>query len=288
MDNILHIADQLHLIECDMTDIVSVRRTLATATPDHIYHLAAQSFVPTSWTMPVATMETNVTGQINLFEACLSMGMNPMIQIACSSEEYGDVYPDEVPIKETNPLRPMSPYAVSKITQDMLGFQYHESYGLNVVRTRAFNHSGPRRGEVFVESNFAKQIASIEAGKQEPILWVGNLGAMRDYTDVRDMVRAYRLALTKGEPGDVYNIASGRAVSIQEVLEMLLARADVQIRVEQDPSRLRPSDVPVLIGDCSKFKRQTGWEPQIQIEETLKDLLDYWRGKIPAPKRICA
>lgn len=280
MENILPITHRIHLIECEMKDPVSVRRALSAAEPDHIYHLAAQSFVPTSWSAPGETLDNNLIGELNLFEACRSLGLNPLIQVACSSEEYGQVYPDETPIKETNPLRPLSPYAVSKVAQDMLGYQYHQSYGLNVVRTRAFNHSGPRRGDVFVESNFAKQIASIEAGQQQPVIKVGNLEAVRDFTDVRDMVRAYRLALTKGEPGEVYNIASGRAVSIGKLLELLLASADVKIEVEEDPARLRPSDVPVLLGDASKFRRQTGWVPTIPLEQTLEDLLDYWRERM--------
>jgi GDP-4-dehydro-6-deoxy-D-mannose reductase len=201
------------------------------------------------------------------------------IQLACSSEEYGMVYPDEVPIRETNPLRPLSPYAVSKVAQDMLGYQYWMSWKVDSVRTRGFNHEGPRRGPVFVASDFAKQIADIERGRKKPVLYVGNLEAKRDFTDVRDMVRAYVMALEKCEPGEVYNICRGRAWSIQEVLDLLLARTKAKIEVKQDPARLRPSDVPILLGDCSKFVKATGWEPTIPFEQTLEDMLEYWRSR---------
>jgi GDP-4-dehydro-6-deoxy-D-mannose reductase len=285
LDNITHLDGKIHLVECDMKDPVSMRRVLNEVQPDHVYHLAAQSFVPTSWKAPAATLDTNIMGQLNLFEGCRDIGINPLIQIAGSSEEYGMVYPDEVPIKEDNPLRPLSPYAVSKVAQDMLAYQYHQSYGLNVIRTRAFNHTGPRRGDVFVTSNFAKQIASIEKGLQEPVVKVGNLEAKRDFTDVRDVVNGYWLGLTKGKPGEVYNLASGRTVTINEVLDILLSNAQVKIRVEQDPERLRPSDVPILWGDYSKIHQQTGWQPQIPLEQTLSDLLNYWREKLAKVER---
>ncbi len=267
-------------MECDLRDALSVRIALSRIEPDRIFHLAAQSFVPSSWKAPTETITTNIIGQINLFEAVRSLNLDCKIQIACSSEEYGLVKEDEVPIKETNPLRPLSPYAISKIGQDFLGYQYYKSYGLKVVRTRGFNHTGPRRGDVFVCSNFAKQIASIELGLQKPIIYVGNLDAKRDFTDVRDMVRAYWLALEYCKPGEVYNICSGKAYSIKEVLDMLLSLTDEKIEVKQDPNRLRPSDVPILLGDNTKFKEATGWEPQIPFEKTLQDLLDYWRGRL--------
>ena len=197
-----------------------------------------------------------------------------------SSEEYGLVKPDEVPIKETNPLRPLSPYGVSKIAQDMLSYQYAKSYGMKIVITRGFNHTGPRRGSVFVASNFAKQIVEIEKGKKKPVIEVGNLEAKRDFTDVRDMVRGYWLAVQKGVPGERYNLCSGKAISIQELLDMLLKLSTVEITVKQDPSRMRPSDVQILLGDNTKFKELTGWSPEIPFEKTLKDLLDYWREKI--------
>ena len=175
--------------------------------------------MPSSWNAPNDTIVTNVTGQTNLFEAIRALKLDPVVQIACSSEQYGLVLPDETPIKETNPLRPLSPYAVSKVAQDYLGYQYFQSYGIKAIRTRGFNHTGPRRGQVFVTSNFCSQVAAIELGLQEPVIRVGNIDAIRDFTDVRDMVRAYWLAVTKAKPGEVYNIATGHGISIRDMLE---------------------------------------------------------------------
>jgi GDP-4-dehydro-6-deoxy-D-mannose reductase len=282
-ENIEHFMNRITMLECDLRDATSTRDTLEKVRPDWIFHLAAQSFVPTSWIAPTESLTTNVLAQVNLFEAVRHLGLKCRIQLACSSEEYGLVHENEVPIRETNPLRPLSPYAVSKVTQDLLGYQYWMSWKLDSVRTRGFNHEGPRRGPVFVASDFAKQIADIERGRKPPILSVGNLEARRDFTDVRDMVRAYWLALEKCEPGEVYNIARGQAWSIRQVLDMLLGMTKVKIEVRQDPARLRPSDVPVLIGDNSKFVRLTGWEPKIPFEQTLRDMLEYWRQQTAAP-----
>lgn len=280
-ENIEHIKDQIKFYgECDINDIVSMRDILKKIKPDYIIHLAAQSFVPTSWTAPAETLKTNIIGQVNLFEALRSLELNPRILIAGSSEEYGYVKKNEVPIKETHDLRPLSPYAVSKVGQDYLGYQYFRSYGMKIIRTRAFNHSGPRRGEYFACSNFAKQIAMIENGKRRPIIYVGNLDAKRDFTDVRDMVKAYWLLMIKGKPGDVYNISSGKTYSIKQVLNILLKMSKVKIEVKQDPERMRPSDVPILLGDCSKMRKLTGWKPEIPFEKTLKDILEYWRGRV--------
>jgi len=280
MENILHIKDRIHLIEADLKDLVSLKKCFAEVKPDRIFHLAAQSFVPTSWTCPAETFAINAIGQINLFEAVLSLGLSPKIQIAGSSEEYGLVNTDEVPMKESNPLRPLSPYAVSKVAQDLLGWQYYKSYGLRVVRTRGFNHTGPRRGEVFICSNFAKQIVEIEKKKREPVIYVGNLEARRDFTDVRDTVRAYWLSLEKGIEGEVYNIGTGKTYSIHEILHMLLSLAQIDVKIEVDPTRLRPSDVPVLLSDSTKFRKLTGWEPKIPFSQSLQNLLDYWRERI--------
>jgi GDP-4-dehydro-6-deoxy-D-mannose reductase len=279
MENVEHVLDRIELIETDLRDYSSVQRTLETLRPELIFHLAAQSFVPSSWTGPSETLTTNILGQTFLFEAVRTLGLDPAIQIACSSEEYGLVKPEETPIAEHNPLRPLSPYAVSKVTQDYLGYQYFQSYGLRVVRTRAFNHTGPRRGEVFVASNFARQLMRIEAGLDAPVLRVGNLDAVRDFTDVRDVARGYYLAATRGESGEVYNLASGRGITIRELLDKLIQLSGVEVQVETDPDRLRPSDVQILIGDSSKFHEQTGWKPMIPLETTLIDLLDYWRDR---------
>lgn len=285
MDNIEHLKSRIKLLEADLRDYTSMHAALERSRPDFIFHLAAQSFVPSSWTAPNETLTTNVSGQTNLFEAVRALKLDPAIQIACSSEQYGLVLPDEVPIKETNPLRPLSPYAVSKVAQDYLGYQYFQSYGLKAIRTRGFNHTGPRRGQVFVTSNFCSQVAAIELGLQEPVIRVGNIEAIRDFTDVRDMVRAYWLAVNHGTPGEVYNIATGNGIRISEMLDRLIALANVEVKIETDPDRLRPSDVEILIGDSSKFRADTGWEPRIPFDQTLRDLLAYWRETLASRKR---
>ena len=279
MENVEHFKEKITLVECDLRDASSTRDTLERMRPDWIFHLAAQSFVPTSWSAPTESLTTNVLGELNIFEAVRRIGLQCRIQIACSSEEYGMVNADELPIKETNPLRPLSPYAVSKVAQDLLAYQYWMSWKVDSVRTRGFNHEGPRRGPVFVASDFAKQIADIEKGLKPAVLHVGNLEARRDFTDVRDMVRGYWLALEKCEPGEVYNLCSGKAYSIQQVLDLLLGMTKTRIEVRQDRMRLRPSDVPVLLGDRTKFTKATGWEPVIPFEQTLQDMLDFWRAR---------
>jgi len=280
MDNILQIRDKIELVEADLKDMVSLKAALADVKPDRIFHLAAQSFVPTSWKCPAETFAINAIGEINLFESILALNQAPKIQIAGSSEEYGQVFSNEIPMKETNPLRPLSPYAVSKVAQDLLAFQYHKSYAVRAIRTRGFNHTGPRRGDVFVTSSFAKQIAEIEKKKRPPVIHVGNLEAKRDFTDVRDMARAYWLSLEKGVEGEVYNIGSGQAYSMQEVLDLLMSLSRSKMEVKVDPARLRPSDVPVLLSDSSKFRALTGWRPMIPFKQTILDLLNYWRERV--------
>lgn len=279
-DHIESIINKLHLEDADLLDTHSLYATITRIKPNYIFHLAAQSFVPTSWVSPSVTLEVNVVGSANLFEAVRMAGIDPVIQIACSSEEYGLVHADETPIKETNPLRPLSPYAVSKVAMDYLGYQYFQSYKVRIIRTRGFNHTGPRRGETFAESNFAKQIAMIEKGKQEPVISVGNLEASRDYTDVRDMVRAYVLAVEKCDPGDVYNICMGKTIRIADMLDLLLSMSKAKVEIKQDSSRMRPSDVPVLLGDNSKFVAKTNWKPIIPFKQTMEDLLNYWRERV--------
>ncbi|MFH1841744.1 MAG: GDP-mannose 4,6-dehydratase [bacterium] len=282
LENVTHLLDQVHLVDGDITDAHAMLKLVQKIRPDYIFHLAAQSYVPASWHGPDATVTTNVRGQINLFEAVRSAELACRIQIAGGSEEYGLVYPDEVPITEDNPLRPLSPYAVSKVTQDLLAFQYVQSYDLDIVRTRGFNHTGPRRGEVFVCSNFARQIAEVEAGLHPPVIKVGNLDATRDFSDVRDMVRGYLLALQKGKKGEVYNLCSGRDIRIGDILDQLIAMAGVAITIEEDPDRLRPSDVPILRGSSAKFHADTGWQTTIPFSQTMEDLLNYWRERIQA------
>ncbi len=279
-ENIDHLRDRVTLIECDLRDLSSVNELVASSRPDFIIHLAAQSYVHASWHSPAETFNTNTISQVNLLEAVRAQGKAaPRFLAIGSSEEYGLVHEDELPIKESNPLRPLSPYAVSKVTQDLMAYQYFKSYALPIVRARAFNHEGPRRGDVFVTSNFARQIAEIEAGGREPTILVGNLKAVRDYTDVRDIVRGYWLLLERGDPGQVYNLCSGRGWAIQEILDFLLGESiNTSISVREDPARLRPSDVPVLIGDCSRLTA-LGWKPRIPFEQTLRDLLGYWRER---------
>jgi GDP-4-dehydro-6-deoxy-D-mannose reductase len=272
--------EKVNLLVADLADASSMRRLVAAVRPDRVFHLAALSFVPGSWNAPAETFNINVIGQVNLFEAIREAGLDPLVHVAGSSEEYGLVHPDEVPMKETNPFRPLSPYAVSKVAQELLAWQYYRSHGLRAVVTRGFNHTGPRRGDIFVTSTFAKQIAEIEKGLRPPIVEVGDLTSKRDWTDVRDTVRAYWLALEKGQPGEVYNVGSGVCRSIGEMLDILLSLTPRKIEVRQDPSRLRPSDVKILWADTSKFQSQTGWQPEIPFEQTMRDLLDYWRAKV--------
>jgi GDP-4-dehydro-6-deoxy-D-mannose reductase len=281
MENIEGVKDKITLLECDLRDAASTYEAIKKTKPDMIFHLAAQSYVPMSWTAPSETLTTNIMSELNIFEAVRSLGLKDCrIHIAGSSEEYGMVSPAETPIKETNPLRPLSPYGVSKVAQDLLGYQYFKSYGLKIIRTRAFNHTGPRRGDVFVTSNFSKQIVEIEKGKRKPVIYVGNLEAVRDFSDVRDVVRGYYLALKDGKPGEVYNICSGKGYKIKEMLNVLISLADCDIKTIQDPKRLRPSDVELLLGDATKIRKAVGWKCEIPFKKTMKDLLDYWRERV--------
>ena len=280
-DNITAFEKRLHLHECELRDPYSVMGLLKEIRPQRIYHLASQSNVAASWNSPRETLVNNITAQLNIFEAIRQLDLpDTRIHVAGSSEEYGLVYKHELPVKEVNPLRPLSPYAVSKVTQDTLAHQYHQSYGLHVVRTRAFNHTGPRRGDVFVTSSFARQIVEIEMGKREPVIRVGNLKAKRDFTDIRDVVKAYVIALEHCEAGSVYNIGSGVAVSIKQVLDLLLGMSKLIIQIKEDPEKMRPSDVPVMVSDSSRFMQQTGWRPRIPFKQSLLDLLQYWREKL--------
>mgnify|MGYP005834837309 CR=1 FL=1 len=280
LDNINHILDKIKLYECDIKDASAIKYVISEIKPQYIFHLAAQSYVPFSWRAPSETLMTNILGEVNIFEAIRELEIDSMIHIAGSSEEYGLVYPDEIPIKETNPLRPLSPYGVSKVAQDLLGFQYYKSYGLKIIRTRAFNHTGPRRGEVFVTSNFARQIVEIEKNRREPVIYVGNLEAVRDFLDVRDVVKGYYLSLKKGTPGEAYNIASGKGIKIKDLLNKFLEFSKLNIKIAQDPHRMRPSDVELLVGSNEKFFTATGWQPEIPFDKTIQDLLEYWRTRI--------
>jgi len=280
-EHIEHLRGNLDLIPCDLRDLSSVRGLVEHARPNYIVHLAAQSFVAASWQTPAETLMTNAISQMNLFEAIRQLGSTARFLVIGSSEEYGLVEPDELPIRETNPLRPLSPYGVSKVTQDLMGFQYFKSYGLDIVRARAFNHSGPRRGEAFATSNFAKQVAEIEMSLRRPVVEVGDLKPSRDFSDVRDIVRGYWDLLERGTPGEVYNLCSGVDWPIERMLNFLLSQSTVRgIEVRTDPTRLRPSDIPVLRGSFEKIQQAVGWRPCIPLEQTLGDLLEYWRRRL--------
>jgi GDP-4-dehydro-6-deoxy-D-mannose reductase len=271
---------EYHPVAADLLDRDLVRRVVAEIAPTHVFHLAAQSHVPTSHDDGGATLQNNIAAQVNLLDACRPLSTPPRILVVGSGEEYGLVRPDELPIREDQPFRPMNPYAVSKVAQDLLGWQYFHSYRLPVVRVRPFNHHGPGQSDRFVMAAFARQVAEVEVGLRPPVVRVGNLDARRDFLDVRDVVRAYRLALAQGEPGEVYNIASGAAIRIGDALDQLLTLATCPITIELDPARLRPSDVPVLVADSARLRAATGWQPEISFEQSLRDTLNWWRERI--------
>jgi GDP-4-dehydro-6-deoxy-D-mannose reductase len=277
---------RLRLVHLDLRDQAAVQALIDETWPDFIVHLAAQSFVPSSFADPWDTLENNIRSELNVLETLRRSGCQARVLVIGSNEEYGAPRPDELPQTEESPLRPNNPYAVSKVAQDFMGLQYHLAYGMPVIRVRPFNHTGPGQSPRFVVPAFASQIARIEAGQQPPVIKVGNLEASRDFTDVRDIVRAYYLAITRGEPGEVYNLASGQPRSIRYVLEVLLGYAQVEVCVETDPQLYRPVDVPVVYGSAAKFHNLTGWQPEIPFEQTLRDTLDYWRAQMQKRQEV--
>jgi GDP-4-dehydro-6-deoxy-D-mannose reductase len=283
-----HLSQKLTPIIADLNNPEVIETLLQDLNPDAIYHLAGQAFVPTSWTDPWATMENNVRPQLNILQAMVEQKSTARLLVVASNQVYGKVTPDELPVKEETPFRPDNPYGVSKVTQDLLALQYHLSHGLDVLRVRAFNHIGPRQSPYFVAASFAKQIAEIEVGLREPTLYVGNLDAQRDFTDVRDVMRAYMLLVDYGEPGEVYNVGTGQAHSIQYLLEVLLRYSRTQIDVQQDPTRLRPSDIPVIYADNNKLRQCTGWRPIYEFEDSLRTVLDYWREEIKHKQQVAS
>jgi GDP-4-dehydro-6-deoxy-D-mannose reductase len=271
---------RLRFAEADLEDPAAVEAVFDLMGPDRIVHLAAQSSVHHSFADPAGTLRTNVLPLVHLLEAVRRRGLFPRVLVAGSADEYGLARPEDVPLTESADLHPTSPYAVSKVTQTLLALQYAHAHGLGVLATRTFPHTGPGRGEVFAESSFARQIAAIEAGLVPPVLHVGNLDVVRDFTDVRDVVRAYWMLLDQGEAGEVYNVCRGEGVRLRDVLQTLIRLAGVRVELVQDPARLRPSDAPILVGDPGKLRRATGWEPRLPLETTLGDLLGYWRGRV--------
>ncbi len=272
--------DRLNWVQADLTDAAQTAGMVEQVRPRFVFHLAAQSNVQKAFQEPEATFMTNVVGQLNLLNALREASPEARILVVCSSEQYGLARPEDIPIDESTPFRPNNPYAVSKIAQDALALQHYLSWGQQTIRVRPFNHIGPGQSEHFVASAFARQVARIEAGLQEPVLFVGNLEAERDFTDVRDMVRAYLPAIERGEPGEVYNIGSGQGRTIQWLLDTLLAMSTVKVAVRLDPARMRPSDIPSLVCDPTRFERQTGWQRRIPLESTLRDILVYWRERV--------
>lgn len=266
--------------ELDLRSAGAVRVIIEAVRPDVILHLAAMADVGYSFINPWETLENNIVAQINLFQAIQTCKLDARILVVSSAEVYGAFGGDGFPLDENTPFRPNNPYSVSKVTQDMLALQYYLSNQMQTIRARPFNHIGPGQKRGFVASDFASQIAAIEAGQSEPVMYVGNLSAERDFTDVRDVVRAYQLLAAHGEPGEVYNVCSGKAYSMQYLLDTLMSYSTVEIEVRQDPTRMRPSDVPRRVGDYSALNRRTGWEPSIPFEQTLLDILNDWRGRL--------
>ena len=267
----------LRMLTGDITDDGSIRDVLEAARPEVVFHLAGASSGAEAWHRPVACYEVNAVGTLRLLEGIRRLGLAATTIVASSGEVYGSADDEAHPLTEDSPLRPLSPYAASKASQDLVAAQYPRAYGMRVIRLRLFNHTGPRHPAMFVASSFARQIARIERGLQEPVLEVGNLDAGRDFVDVRDVARAYRLAARRELSGDVFNVCSGRAISIRRILELLLGLARCEVTVRSDPERMRPADIPLLIGDPRRFREATGWVPEIPIERTLTDLLDWWR-----------
>ena len=281
LGNIENVKTKVNLFKLNLTEEKKVFDTLREAKPDFIFHLAALTSPKASFDNPFETIQNNVKAQLNLLEAVRKLKLlNTRLLITSSPEVYGIVEKKDLPIDEDTKLMPASPYAVSKITQDFLALQYFLSYGIKVIRIRPFNHIGPRQSPSFVISAFAKKIAEIEKGKTDDVLFVGNLGSKRDFTDVRDMVAAYGLAVEKCRWGEVYNIGSGKSYTISQVLDKMLSLSRKKIKIRVDESLIRPSDNPDLLCDRTKFTNLTGWKPEILIDKTLKDTLDYWRNII--------
>ncbi len=278
--NLRYVRDRIHLLEGDLGDRHFVLEAMRRVGPDLVFHLAAQAAPSAAWALAEETLTTNIICQLHILAAAVELKIAPRMLVVGSGDAYGLVRPEDLPITEDCPFRPNNPYAVSKVAQEMLGYQYYLSHCLPVVRVRPFNHVGPRQGTGFVLSAFTRQVAAAELGLTEPVVQVGNLEARRDFTDVRDVVRGYWLALQRGLPGEVYNLGSGRSRQIGHILQELLAMSSRPMEVRQDPDRMRPSDVPDFVCDAGKFRRQTGWQPEVPWDKTLADTLDYWREEL--------
>lgn len=279
-ENLANVYDKIRLLEADLCDLGALVRHFEAVRPDIIFHLAAQSYVLSSFNSPVHTLWSNVIGTTNLLEAVRITKIDPVIHVCSSSEVYGQVAEADLPIRESCPFKPASPYAVSKVGEDMVAFQYWVSHGIRTLRTRMFTHTGPRRGDVFAMSFFAKQVAAAELGLAEPVIRVGNLKSVRTFCDVRDAVRAYWTLVNRCRPGEVYNIGGSRTMTIGEALDLLLSFSVKTFEIRADPQLFRPSDVTLQIPCIDKFRDETGWQPEIPLEKTLEDILVYWREEL--------
>jgi len=295
LDNVEHLLDRVNRKDrvffhyADLNDYASLLQLIQEVQPDYVFHLAAQSYPLTSFTSPIETLNTNILGTLRLLDVLHKVKPEAIVHNCASSEVFGRVPKEFVPINEDRPFHPASPYAISKVGTDLVGRYYGEAYGMRIMSTRMFTHTGPRRGDVFAESTFAKQIAMIEAGHMEPVIKVGNLDSMRTWADVRDAVRAYYMLVTiDPQPGAYYNIGGAFSCSVRQMLDFLIncSPAKNDIRIEVDPARLRPLDADLQIPDTSKFRNHTGWAPEIPFEKTMQDLLDYWRGRIALGHRL--
>lgn len=272
-----NLKEHVTLKHVDLNDEEAVKALIEETQPDHIYHLAAQASPQKSFKNPKDTIINNICAELHILEAIRQSQLKTRLLAVATGEMYGLVTQSDIPIDERTPLRPVSPYAVSKIAQDYLSLQYFYTYKIDVVRVRPFNHIGPGQHEGFVVSDFAKQIVEIEKKKREPIISVGNLEAKRDFTDVRDVVKAYALAMEEGESGEVYNIGSGTSYRINDMLQLLLKHSTAIVEIKVDPERFRPIDVPEIVCDTKKFHDKTGWKPETPFEQTIQEILDYWR-----------
>lgn len=268
-----------HIYNLDILDQEETNKILQEIKPDYIFHLAAQSSVAASWKNPDLTLDVNIKGSVHILEAIRKLDDKPSVLMIGSGEEYGYILPTEIPVREDNVLRPGNIYAATKACQNMLSSIYCKSYGIDIKMVRAFNHIGAHQSDIFVVSNFCKQVAEIENGKKPPILYVGNLQAKRDFTDVKDVVRAYAMLIQNGTCGETYNVGSGRAISIQEVLDIILDMSTCCIEVKQDLERMRPSDIPIIEADIQKISNDIGWKPEIALKQTILETLNYWREK---------
>lgn len=264
----------------DILDKESIVSLLFEIRPDYIFHLAAQSSVGLAWKNPCLTIDVNIKGSVNVMDAVRELYYKPRVILIGSGEEYGHINAGETPIKEENMIRPGNIYAATKVCQNMIGNIYAQAYDMELMMVRAFNHIGPTQAPMFVVADFCKQVAEIEKGIREPVIYVGNLEAQRDFTDVRDVVRAYAMLIDKGKSGETYNVGSGHAVSIREILDLIILLSNQVIKVEIDPNKLRPIDVPIIEADTTKLRELTGWEPEITLEQTIKETLDYWRKRV--------